>query len=112
MDYKEQNGYLIPQMGIEPEEQVILGKYALLRREYLKNHRKTLYNQLLLSGQLHQHLTEIEQTAEKRKDEIMNRLTELLPPPPRAKQMEWVRHMYSLEQTAEETIMSELIYCN
>lgn len=40
-----------------------LGKYALLRRTYLKQHRRVTFTNLLTSGRLNQHLMEIEQAA-------------------------------------------------
>ena len=41
---------------------VQIGKYGMLRRTYLKEHRKNLYQSLLISGKLDSHLAEIEQT--------------------------------------------------
>ena len=51
-----------------------LGKYGRLRRTYLMNHRPVLYNSMLLSGTLHPHLLEVEQTAESRMHQTMQEL--------------------------------------
>jgi len=95
----------------EPEAE--LGKYGLMRRNYLKTHRKGLFARLLMSGKLNRHLTEIEQTARERMDLICGQMaaergvTEDL----KARdQMEWVGRMNSIRHSAEETILSELIY--
>jgi len=47
-----------------------LGKYARMRRVYLKEHRTILYNTLLLSEKLYPHLREIDEAARTRLDNI------------------------------------------
>jgi len=100
------NGYKIPNLTISAEESVIFGKYALLRKRYLKQHRRILYTHLLTSGTLNQHLTEIERTANERMEQqmaVQQGVTEQLKA---ADQMKWV----GLRQTADEIICKELIY--
>ena len=92
----------------------IIGKYGLLRKSYLKDHKPGLYSNLLLTGKLDRHLAEIDRACNERVELITNQLakregvTEAL----KAKnQMEWVRRMNSIRASAEEVILSELIYC-
>ena len=88
-----------------------LGKYGRLRRTYLMKHRPVLYNSMLLSGTLHPHLLEVEQTAESRMRQTMQELLKQNPAPNKEQyQMEWVQHMNSLKAQAEELVMNELIY--
>ena len=88
-----------------------LGKYGRLRRTYLKDHRPVLYNSMLLSGTLHPHLLEVEQTAESRMQQTIQELLKQNPAPNKERhQMEWVQHMNSLKAQAEELVMNELIY--
>ena len=61
LNYKTVNGYQIPDLKI-PDEQVTLGKYGRMRKAYLQEHRKMLFNSLLLTGKLTTHLAEIDQT--------------------------------------------------
>ena len=63
--YRMQNGYQVPNLLMPQTPEVHLGKYAELRREYLKKHRRVLYTNLKTSGKLTEHLAEIEQTARK-----------------------------------------------
>lgn len=42
------------------------GKYDRMRRSFLKEHRPVLYTNLLTSGKLYDHLTEIDQTCKER----------------------------------------------
>ena len=56
-----QNGdYFFPEMGLTEEEQRPVGKYGLMRQEYLQEHRPGLFTHLLLSGKLMEHLHEID----------------------------------------------------
>ena len=99
------SGFIIPQ------QEKALGKYGRLRRTYLMKHRPVLYNSMLLSGTLHPHLLEVEQTAESRMQQTMQELLKQNPTPNKEQhQMEWVQHMNSLKAQAEELVMNELIY--
>ena len=54
--YRMQNGYQVPNLMMPSVPEVHLGKYAELRREYLKKHRRVLYTNLKTSGKLTEHL--------------------------------------------------------
>lgn len=87
--------YLLPALTI-PDESVTLGKYGRMRKTYLKEHKPILYNALLLSGKLTEHLVGVDA-------ECRERLEPLLPQIMRQEgvdealkardQMEWVRRM-------------------
>jgi hypothetical protein len=110
LTYTQQGDYLLPDLAL-PEEQTHIGKYGMLRRTYLKNHRKGMYASLMLSGGLRSHLAEIDRTAKERVERITAQLLESSPAPDKASdQMAWVSHMNSLKHQAEETVLTELIY--
>jgi hypothetical protein len=50
-----------------------LGRYARMRRAYLKEHRTIFYNTLLLSERLYPYLREINEAAQTRLDRIGDR---------------------------------------
>ena len=111
--YRRNGDYLLPEMGLTEAEKKPLGKYGMMRRQYLEQHRPGLYTRLLLSGKLMEHLQEIETTAQNRLESLMtqlkaqNNVTEEL----KAKdQMKWVGMMNSLKNQAEEMILTELVY--
>ncbi|MDL2205405.1 TnpV protein [Eubacteriales bacterium OttesenSCG-928-N13] len=117
LTYLQHGDYLIPNLTLSeqpdgsrlPEMQ--MGKYGLMRRTYLKDHRPILYNSLLLKEQLYPHLIEIEQTASARVEQLMTELLEQSPPPDKATDtMAWTAHMNSLKQQAEELTLTELVY--
>ena len=55
LTYHRCGDYLLPALTI-PDESVTLGKYGRMRKTYLKEHKPILYNALLLSGKLTEHL--------------------------------------------------------
>ena len=58
--YTQVGDYLLPDLIIDEAEQQPVGKYSRMRKRYLKEHRPVLFTNLLLSGKLDQHLTEID----------------------------------------------------
>ena len=89
--YRMQNGYQVPNLMMPSVPEVHLGKYAELRREYLKKRRRVLYTNLKTSGKLAEHLAEIEQTARKMVEQT-------------------VAQMAQAEGVTEELVLSDLIY--
>ena len=110
LTYHRKGDYLFPNMTLQEEPQAI-GKYGMLRRTYLKEYRKNLYQSLLMSRKLDSHLQEIEQAAQNRMENMMEGLLMKYPAPDKeTDQMAWTAHMNSLTQMAEETVLTELVY--
>ena len=108
--YSTIGDYQLPNLTLH-QPKTPLGKYGRLRRTYLKEQRPVLYNSMLLSGTLHPHLLEVEQTAESRMRQMMTELLAKNPAPDKEQnQMAWVQHMNSLKAQAEELVLNELIY--
>lgn len=112
LTYTNVNGYLIPNLKYKSGEQMAkLGKYGFLRRDYLKNHRNTIYQILLLQDKIGEHLLEIDRCAREREEVILKQLEESDPLPDKAAdQMAWVRAANQYRAIAEEIILAELIY--
>ena len=111
--YKQNGDYLLPEMGLTEAEKRPLGKYGMMRRQYLEENRPGLYTRLILNGSLMAHLQEIDETAHARLESLMSLLTKQngMTEELKAKdQMAWVGLMNSLKHQAEEMILSELIY--
>ena len=108
--YSTVGDYQLPNLTLS-QPKTPLGKYGRMRRNYLKEHRPVLYNSMLLNGTLYPYLTELEQTAESRMQQMMAELLKANPAPDKTtNQMAWVQHMNSLKAQAEEMILTELIY--
>ena len=111
--YRMQNGYQVPNLLMPQTPEVHLGKYAELRRQYIKKHRRVLYTNLKTSGQLAAHLAEIEETAQRMVTQAVAQMakTEGVTEELKARDpMKWVQLMNNLRNAAEETILTELIY--
>lgn len=78
--YDEKNGlyytkigdYYYPNIVVEDTEKVTLGKYGRARLRYLKEHKKVLYNELLMTGKLSKHLQEIDLNCEQKVQNIIH----------------------------------------
>ena len=111
--YTRNSDYLFPALYLE-DANLPIGTYGLLRKSYLKEHKRGWYSSLLLTGKLDAHLAEIDLTCTERVELIMNQLaqregvTEALKA---ADQMEWVHRMNNIRARAEEIVLSELVYC-
>ena len=113
LTYTMQGGYRLPNLLPPQEPEMHLGKYALLRRTYLKQHRRVTYTNLLTSGKLNQHLMEIEQTAKTRIEQIMAQMAKaegVMEELKASDPMKWTGLMNNLRHSAEETVLAELIY--
>ena len=119
--YDESNGlwyaligdYYIPVLTLSSEEQRPIGKWGRMHREYLKEHRPILFNDLILSGQLWTYLADLNELAQERLSLIIEQMkvsegvTEELKA---ADQMAWVGAMNNISDRAEEIILREMIY--
>ena len=111
--YRMENGYRLPNLLPPQEPEVHLGKYALLRRKFLKQSRRVTYTNLLTSGKLNAHLTEIERTAQARMEQLTAQMAKEAGVTEELKasdQMKWVGLMNNIRHSAEETILNDLIY--
>ncbi len=112
LTYTRNGDYLFPDLCLEDANSPI-GKYGLLRKSYLKEHKRGWYSSLLLTGKLDAHLAEIDRTCTERVELITNQLarregvTESFKA---ADQMEWVAKMNNIRARAEEVVLDELIY--
>ena len=111
--YRVQDGFQIPNLLMPQEPEVHLGKYAELRRQYLKKHRRVLYTNLKTSCRLTEHLAEIEQAAKEMVSRSVQRMAEaegLTEQMKEADPMRWTGLMNNLKHSAEEQVLSDLIY--
>ncbi len=72
--YSRQGDYLIPDLTLATEPELPLGRYALMHRDYLENHKKVTYLNLLTTGRLNAHLYQTEQTALQRLEILTKQL--------------------------------------
>ncbi|MCD8045993.1 MAG: TnpV protein, partial [Clostridiales bacterium] len=58
--HENKNGHLIPDLSNAETEQLSIGVWGQRRKKYLKEYNRGLYDELLLSGKLYQHLSDID----------------------------------------------------
>ena len=112
LTYIQNGDYLIPDLKLTEQSQKPLGKYGRMRKTYLKEHRPILYNQLLMTEKLYPHLAEIDETANRRLEQMMPQLAEAAGATEQLKArdpMQWVGLMNTCKAQAEEILLAELI---
>ena len=105
-------GYLMKSLLLN-EEEPIYGKYEMLRKQFLKEHRSAKYQYLLLTGKLTEHLNQIDQEARKQVEILMEQMVKKQGATEELKaqdQMKWVRLMINIKSSAEEIVVKNTIY--
>ena len=113
LTYTMNGDYQIPDLKLTEQPEKPLGKYGRMRKAYLKEHRPLIYNQLLLTEQLYPHLIEIDETAQRRLEQMMPQLAKDAGATEQLKAsdpMRWVGLMNTCKAQAEEILMAELIH--
>lgn len=111
--YRTVGDYQLPNLAVPDASKSHIGIWGQRRLEYLREHKRVLYINLLTSGKLYEHLSEIDATAIERQETIVRQMaaaqgiTEQL----KAKnQMLWVGKMNNILACADEILQNELIY--
>ena len=112
MSYTLHGDYYLPDLVLR-EEEPTYGKYGMLRKQFLKEHRSARYQYLLLIGKLNEHLNQTDQEAREQVETLMKQMTEKQGVTEELKaqdQMEWVRLMNNIKASAEEIVLKNMIY--
>ena len=110
--YTRNGDYLIPNLTLDSVQHP-LGKYGRMRKKFLREHRPILWNSLILSGKLQDHLLEIDRTTQDRLERMMEErmkaagLTEQMKT---ENPMAWVGQMNCLKAQVEKILLNEWIY--
>ncbi|MBR1892574.1 MAG: TnpV protein [Lachnospiraceae bacterium] len=113
LTYIQNGDYLIPNLTANSEPEEALTKYGLMRKNFLKEHRRGTYSGMMLEGNLKEHCLMIQHQAEERMDLLTSQMAKLQGVNEALKasdQMKWVGMMNNIRASAEETVLSELIY--
>lgn len=113
LTYEKNGDYMIPMLQMDEQPEGTLTKYGLMRKNYLREHKKGVYTGLLLKGKLKEHLLDIQEQAEQRMELLTGQMMKQEGVTEKLKaenQMLWVQKMNSIRQAAEETVLTELVY--
>ena len=112
MSYTLHGDYYLPDLVLR-EEEPTYGKYGMLRKQFLKEHRSARYQYLLLIGKLNEHLNQTDQEAREQVETLMEQMIEKQGVTEELKaqdQMKWVRLMNNIKASAEEIILKNMVY--
>ena len=118
--YDEKNGlsytlhgdYYLPDLVIN-EEETTYGKYGIMRKQFLIEHRSAKYQYLVLTGKLTEHLNQVDKAAREKVEMLMEQMAEQWDVTEKLKtqnQMEWMQRMNNIKTNAEEVVLKENIY--
>ena len=98
---------------VSTDEEPHYGKYGMMRKTYLKEHRPAMYSLYILEDRLVEHLNLVDDEAQERIDVLMRQMMEKQGITEEMKahdQMEWVRAVNNIRNAAEEIVHNEIIY--
>ena len=111
--YELQGDYYLPCLKLPKEESRHIGIWGQRHLRYLKQHRKVLYSELLISGKLNDYLADINEQVEEMFSRLVKQLAEKEGVTEAIKaenQLLWVQRMNSIRNDAMEIVSSDLIY--
>ena len=112
MSYTLHGDYYLPDLVLN-EEEPTYGKYGMLRKQFLKEHRSARYQYLLLTGKLNEHLNQTDQEAREQVEMLMKQMAEKKGVSEELKvqdQMKWVGLMNNIKVSAEEIILKNMVF--
>lgn len=113
LTYEKCGDYLVPNLLPNPEPEGELRKFGLMRKYYLKEHKRGIYSGMVLSGKLKEHLLVIQEQAETRFDLLVEQMAEQEGVTERLKseqQLLWVQRINVIRECAEELVRQEIIF--
>ena len=108
-----EDGCYYPDVRLPEGTHYNIGKYGLMRWEYLKVNHRAEYIHLLLDSRLNEHLHEVDEECHARVAKLVEQMkagagtTEELKA---TEQMKWVGLMNNVRSAAEEIVLREMIY--
>lgn len=118
--YDESNGlsytlhgdYYLPDLAVN-EEEPTYGKYGMLRKQFLKEHRPARYQYLLMTGELMAHLNRVDQEVREQVETLVEQMGERQGVTENLKiqdQMKWIGLMNNIKACAEEIVLKDMVY--
>ena len=111
--YTERNGIRYPNLELPEQTIYPLGKYANLRLDFMKKHRRGTYTTLLAEGRLNEYLHSIDIQVQDLLNDIIPRLAQERGIEEDLKAynaLQWAAEMNNIKASAEEIVLQEVIY--
>lgn len=113
ISYTKKGDYLLPNLILKEKVQYNIGKYGLLRLEYIKKEKLGLYFDLLVDDKLNEYLHNIDITVMKKVQKLINELSEkenITEELKNSNQILWISKMNNIKNIADEIALKEYIY--
>ncbi|MBQ7670024.1 MAG: TnpV protein [Clostridia bacterium] len=111
LNYKLVGDYYLPMINAPDVPEIGIWGQRYIR--YMRKNKKAIYTAFLISGKLFDQAAEIDRSAEEMYENLIRDMAEREGVTEQLKsddQMEWVRRMNSIRNSAEEVVIQELIY--
>ena len=111
--YERQGDYLIPCITLLAEKEQPIGLFGRRHLDYLKQHRRVTYTNLLTSGRLNSYLADIDRQAQERFERLIEGMKQAQGITEQLKAenaLEWVGRMNNIRACAMEIVNTEIIY--
>lgn len=111
--YHEENGYLIPDLTLLTEEEKPIGIWGQRHLQYIREHKRLFYVNLLTSGKLNSYLADINEQAEELFFRLVKQLAEkegITEELKSTNQMAWVGAMNNIRARAREIVYTDIVY--
>ena len=106
--------YFIPRLALSEEEKPrFVGVWGQRHLRYLKEYRRNVYLELLVSGGLNSYLADIEEQAQERFERLIEQMKQVQGITEQFKAdnaLEWVGRMNNIQACAREIVEREIIY--
>lgn len=112
LTYDLAGDYYYPRLTVPEEPEGDIGRFGRMRKKFLKEHRKSVFAELLMNRALKQHLMDIDREAKEQIELITAQFakTEGVTEDLKARdQLEWIRQMNSCRARAEEQVVREIV---
>ena len=109
--YTRVGDYYLPNLAAPESPKV--GRWGMLRFNYLRKHCESLYTIMLMENTLNLHLEEIDRQAQEMEQQLISHLAQQEGVTEQLKaenQMEWVARMNSIRNRVDEIVLNDLIY--
>ena len=113
LNYVTQGDYCLPCIRTKEQNELHIGVWANRHRQYLKQHHRIRYYNLLTSEKLYPYLADIEEPAEAMFSQLVKSLAEKENVTEKLKvdnPMLWVQKMNNIRNRAMEMVDSEVIF--
>lgn len=108
-----EDGCYYPQLSLEQKTDYVIGKYGIIRGEYMIKYRRHEYLKMLMDGTWNQHLHDVDEECHREVELAVKRIMEkegVTEQLKKEKLLEWVGRVNGIKVRVEEIVKEEIIY--